>query len=279
MRRLSLFAILLFSFSMQAAPRERVASLLPWITDAFMRVPERVEVVASVSDTSFPAPKGVVDLGNPHSPSFETLASSRPTIVIGDRRIHGVIREKLTRSGAKIVFVEGSSVESTFNGLISAADAAGAGKEMRALVAKAKGDIAALRLSRPVPVLPLFGTPSTFMVVTGNTWLGDLLNELRFHNMAAAATGNQPFPGYVELSDETLSTMKPERVLLVAHGAPSVIEESLRRKSERSSMWRTLAGKVSLLPHDRFSRNPGLRMVDAARFLISLETQVARNAS
>jgi hypothetical protein len=107
-RSLDFLAMLFFAASLHAAPRERLASLLPWITDAFMRVPERVEVVASVSDPSFPTPKGVLDLGNPHSPSFEILASARPTIVIGDRRIHGVIREKLARSGARIVFVEGS---------------------------------------------------------------------------------------------------------------------------------------------------------------------------
>lgn len=273
MRRLVLAGMLLVTATLHAAPRERVASLLPWITDAFVRVPQRVEVVASVSDPTFPAPKGALDLGNPHSPNFEILASARPTIVIGDRRLHGVMREKLARSGARLVFVEGSSVADTFAGLLTAADAASAGAEMRVLVANAKRDIAALRLPQKVSVLPLFGTPSSFMVITGNTWLGDLLRELQFRNLAADAMGNEPFPGYVELSDETLSTFRPERVLMVAHGLPSAVEASFRKKGERSGAWRALSDKLAVLPPERFSRNPGLRMVDAARFLVGQQTK------
>lgn len=264
-------AILFFATAMQAAPRPRVASLLPWITEGLQRVGERVEVVASVSDPSFPAPKGVLDLGNPHAPNFETLASVRPSIIVGDRRLHGTLRDRLARGGARVVLVEGSSVAETFDGLIAAADTAGAGAEMRVLVAQARRDLAALRLAQPVSVLPLFGTPSAFMAVTGNTWLGDLLHELHFRNMVADATGNQSFPGYVELSDETLSTLRPERVLLVAHGSPAAIEASFRRKGERSSVWKGLARNVTVLPAGRFSRNPGLQMVDAARFLVALQ--------
>jgi iron complex transport system substrate-binding protein len=268
-RRATTLALLLFfAASLQAAERQRVASLLPWITDAFVRIPQRVEVVASVSDASFRVPQGVRDLGNPHSPNFELLAAARPTIVVGDRRLHGVLREKLARSGAQIVFVEGSSLASTFDGLVQAGDAAGAGAEMRSLVANARREIASLRLAQPMNVLPLFGTPSAFMAVTGNTWLGDLLRELRFRNLAETATGNQPFPGYVELSDETLSTLRPQRVLLIAHGAPDAVEASFRRKTQENGAWRALGTNVSILPADRFSRNPGLRMADAARFLV-----------
>src|SRR5215510_1087634 len=66
-----------------AAEPVRVASLLPFVSEAVGLVPGRAVVVASArTDLHTPPPAGIVDLGNPHAPDLEGLAAAKPGIVV-----------------------------------------------------------------------------------------------------------------------------------------------------------------------------------------------------
>ena len=75
-RSLSIVLTLLAGTAMAAEP-VRVATLLPYVATALAEAGGDVVVVASVrTDMRTPPPAPTVDLGSPHSPSFEAL---RPT--------------------------------------------------------------------------------------------------------------------------------------------------------------------------------------------------------
>lgn len=275
MRRktLGLFLAFLVTVAAHAAPQKRVATLLPYAGEALARA--GVPIVASATAGSeVPLPAGAAQLGNAHSPSFEVLAASRPNVVVADRQLHAALRQKLAIGKAVVILIDGSSVNGTFEGLVAAADAAGAGAQMRKLVAEQRAQLASLGSKTRGTVLPLFGTPNQFMAVTSQTWLGDLLQQVGYRNVLADAEGQQPVAGYADVSDEMLSSLRPERVMLVCHGDPVAIEASLRKRGGRGA----LRGDSNLvvLPPTLFARNPGLRMAEAARLLIELPAQASR---
>jgi iron complex transport system substrate-binding protein len=256
----------------------RVATLLPYVAEALDGIGGAV-IVASIARPGEPLPAGVVDLGDPHSPSFEKLAEARPGLVVADRRIHGMLADKLARGGAEVLMVEAGSVAATFDGLVRVGERVGAGEEMRRRVASARAEIDALRRAGPVATLPLFGAPGSFLAITGSTWLGDLVGEVGLRNLAAEVAGRESFPGYVDLSDEMLATLRPDLVLLVTHGAPEAVEEAIGQRAAAGGVWGRIARKTRVLEPDLFASNPGLRMPEAARRLAELAELVEAAAA
>jgi iron complex transport system substrate-binding protein len=268
-------ALLLPGAAAHAAERLRVASLVPFAEEAVEQIPEHAVVVAATRRRPGTPPRsGVVDLGSPHSPDLESLALARPDLVVGDRLLHEAHRDALARGGAEVLLVDGSSVESTFEGLVALGERAGAEEEMRALVRARRAALSRIALDAPLSVLALFAAPGGSLVVTERTWLGDLLSQLGFENVAAPYSGREQLPGYVELSDEVLPLLAPRLVVLVAHGAPGETERAFRERLAGSTAWRRVAESagrsVHALDPELFRSNPGLAMTDAARSLVAL---------
>jgi iron complex transport system substrate-binding protein len=195
-------------------------------------------------------------------------------VVVGEKMLHGRMAADLGAGGAKVLLIDTTSVDATLAGLVELGALVGDQKTIAARTAALRADIAKNKLAKPVPVLPLFGTPDSFYVVTRQTWLGDLLDELGFELPATNAPGDKRFPGFVPVSDEFLVTLRPELVLLVAHGDPRALEETLVRKTSDGGPW-SAVGKAAKLgvrvldPHV-FGSNPGLGMGKAAEDLAAL---------
>lgn len=276
MRRLAtlVLSLALAAVAGAAAP-VRVATLLPYVEDALDRCGDSVEVVASVRRRmDQPPPPPIVDLGSPHAPNFEQLAAARPTVIVGDRALHGPQRERLARTGAEVVLVGSESVRATFDGLDDVGRRCGVAHPMAAQVATARAALESLSLAQRTRVLLLFGTPGSFLVVTDRTWLGDLVVRLNFDNVGAAVAGAERHPGFVQVSDEVLAGLRPEVILLVAHGDPEAIRAAFERRLEAGGPWAAMraaaTGGVHVLPSELFATNPGLGLPDAARRLRDL---------
>lgn len=262
----------------------RVASLLPFASDAVASIPDHALLVAAArSDLHTPPAAGVADLGNPHAPDLEGLVGSRPALVVGDRMLHARLEADLARGGAKVLLLDTTSVDATLAALAGLGDAVGDGGALRQRSESLRAALGGLRLAKPVPVLPLFGTPDSFFVVTERTWLGDLLAQLGFELPAAGNDTGGRFPGFVPVSDELLVTLRPELVLLVAHGDPRTLRESLERKTAADGPWGSVGKSATLgvriLPPDLFSSNPGLAMDRAAQALVAMTESAPAKAS
>jgi len=253
----------------------RVATLVPYVAEAVGRVGPPAELVATVRrDLRTPPPPPTIDLGNPHSPSFEKLAEARPSLVVGERALHGALSERLGRGGPEVLLVDSTSVAETFAGLLEVGRRVERQEAMQTEVAAAERALDGLRLESSVPTLILFGTPGSFMVMSSRTWLGDLAVRLGYTNVAAGLDGGEKHPGFVQLSDETIAGLRPELVLLVAHGDPDAIRAAFRGRVDPGGSWAALGTGarrgVHVLPADVFGSNPGLQMPEAARRLRDL---------
>jgi ABC-type Fe3+-hydroxamate transport system substrate-binding protein len=257
-----------------AAP-VRVATLLPYVADALRGLPpSRVRVVAiarrTVEETP---PAGVADLGSAHSPNLERLAGSGAQLLVGDDRLHKALQPKVEAAGVEALMVRGDSVDGTLEGLERVARRVGVEREMAARIAETRAAIAAQVLRRPVSTLVLFGAPGSFMVVTPQTWLGDLIAHLGMKNLGTAGVGNPNMPGYLSINDEVMASLSPDLVLVVTHGDPRQTEEAFHRMVRERAPWKGLAAArygIHVLDPALFAANPGLRLGDAARSLAAL---------
>jgi ABC-type Fe3+-citrate transport system substrate-binding protein len=259
----------------EAASTTRVAVLVPFAEDALARVKGRFEVVAAVRRSLHtPAAAGVVDLGSPHSPSFERLAQARANLIVGDAMIHSAYAGKLETGGAELMLIDASSVDSTLAGLEALGRRVAAGDAMARETAATRARLGELALTSPLATLALFGAPNSFLVLTERTWLGDLMRRLDFQNVVASAKGDERFPGMLSIGDEQLAALRPELVLLVAHGDPTAIREAFQRRLADGGPWRGVRESakrgVHVLDPKLFATNPGLALPDAARALVEL---------
>jgi iron complex transport system substrate-binding protein len=250
----------------------RVATLVPMAREALAKYADKVEVVASVrNDMRTPLPAGITDLGSPHGPNFELLTAARPNLVVVDAQMHAQMRESLERSGADVLTIDSTSIDSTFRGLSDLGAAVGVKNELEADVADARAQLAAQRLAKPEPTLALFGAPGSFFVVTERTWLGDLMRQIGLTNVAPTGLESGRFPGFAPLNDEVLATLSPELVLLVAHGNPRAVQEAFERELAERPVWKSVresaARGVHALDPALFSSNPGLDLPRAAKAL------------
>ena len=257
----------------------RVATLLPFVEDALRLAPEAARIVASVRRELHRAPaEGVIDLGNPHSPSFEALAQARAELVVGDRMIHSALESKLEMLGAELLLIDTSSVASTLEALARISESIGGAAALEAEIEKTRNEIEGLALTKPVSLLPLFGAPGSFYAMSDRVWLGDLAEQLGFENVTPAR-GDERFPGLIALSDEAMAMMRPDLIVLVAHGDPRKIREDLASRTRRGGAWAALDRAplgIHVLDPRLFSANPGLSIDDAARALVGLVAEAER---
>lgn len=256
-----------------AAKPIRVAALLPWVGDAVALAGPGVIGVAGVRrELHKPLPSGLIDLGNPHSPSMERLAESHPDLIVGDRAIHARLKPQLEGLGARVLLLGTDSVAETLASLSTLSEAFGRPKALEAQIATVAGQLAQLKGKTNASVVALFGAPGSFFVMTERAWLGDLARYVGF-DLAISQGGDEKFPGLVAVSDEVMAMAHPDLVLLVAHGDPSKIQADLERKTASDGAWAGLAGTrlgIHVLDPQLFSANPGLDIVRAAEALVAL---------
>jgi ABC-type Fe3+-hydroxamate transport system substrate-binding protein len=279
---LTFLAVALPARSAESDP-VRVATLCPFVVDALSNAPGRVKVVASVRSSATAAvPEGIADLGNPHTPNVEILASSKARFVVADRLVHAALAPRLEAQGFEVILVDTTSVDGTFAGLLEVGRRVGAGDGLTQAIDEARASLNAASQPRPEKVLALLGMPSSFFVMTRRSWQGDLLQKIGFQNVAGDASGDERMPGFVPLSDEILAGLAPDRVLLVAHGDPRAVQAAFERRIRERGLWLAPATgappAVEVLSPDRFLSNPGLALPDVAREVVSRVTPPAVSA-
>ncbi len=251
----------------------RVAALLPWVADAIAASGDQAALVAGVRRSLHePLPDGLVDLGNPHSPSLERLVEIHPDLVVADRAIHARLTPQIEKLGAKVLLLGTDSVAETLASLDTLSAAIGRPAPLEARIAEVRAGIGALADRSNASVVALFGAPGSFYVLTDRAWLGDLARHVGL-DLAIAATGDERLPGLVAVSDEAMAMAHPDLVLLVAHGDPARIRADLERRTAAGGAWSGLAGArlgIHVLDPNLFSANPGLEIVRAAEALVAL---------
>jgi len=258
--------------------------LVPLVDQVAARLPGDLELVANVRRSPHARlPQGLVDLGNPHEPNLEILASLAADLVVTDSLMHQRHRPRLEQAGLEVFELDTRSMDSTWEGLVALAARAGNAEPVEAAVARARAQLAELRLAKPRRAMIVFATPGSPLVVTRDTWVGDLLARLGFDNVveALADGGRGRFPGFLQVSDELLATSRPEVVLLLAHGDAAAAERAFRERLA-AGPWKAVGQAVGddviVLPLRWFGANPGLDAPAAGQAVLTALADTDRPA-
>lgn len=265
---------LLFVSSASATAAEagplRVATLVPWIHDLVALAPERAVVVASTRSLAH-GEGDWVDLGSPHAPSIEALVAARADVVVYDEAMHARLAPKLDALVDRSVAVRTPSVDATFDAVTRVATALGLEEVAARRIDEIRTSLARHDLQGRVTALTLYASPGAPVVVTERTWIGDLFQRLGIGNAAASVSGREGYPGYVTPSEETLSTLRADWILLVAHGSSDDALRALRRRMQSETVWTDLresvGDRILVLDQELFGGNPGVRLDEAAAWL------------
>ncbi len=268
-RRALLAALLLLARGAFAGELLRVASLLPFASDAVRTVaPPGLLVASTRRSLHEPVASGLTDLGSPHAPDLEALASARADLVIADPLLQERIVPEPLRE--RVLWIDGATAESTLVSLEKLGVRIGAEAEMRERTQRARNQIRAAHISEPTSALLLFGTGADFRVITHRHWLGDLVGGLGAKLWEGAAPLPDNLPGIAPVNDELLAGARPDVVLLVAHGDPAAVSADFQRRLQSGGAWRRLRSApkgAHVLDAARFAANPGLEMGTVAREL------------
>jgi iron complex transport system substrate-binding protein len=250
-----------------AGPR-RVVSLAPSLTEIAFALGAGEHLVGVTDFCDFPPEaRQKPRIGGIYTPSFETILSLRPDLVLatteGNREDH--IRE-LGNLGLPVYVVHPVDFASVLESIGRVGRLLGHDAEARELVGRmqreADGITGALAGSgRPRVLYVLWGDP---LIVPGR---GTLITDMIRRAGGDSVTGTEPL-AYPRLSVEEALARQPERVVLAQHGVSSV--------ADRIREWRHLTllpavreGRVYGIDGDLMHR-PGPRLIDGLRRLARL---------
>lgn len=187
--------------------------------------------------------QGLDEIGMAMSPDLEKVVSLSPDVFIVDKNFKESIEQSADALGLNVFYFDTTSYEN-FTGSIEELGKV-IYKEDKAseLVVELKGaeqavlDMAAGKESPKVAVL--FGASENFMLATGASYVGGLVETVGGENIANQLGGDAS-SGYIQFSLEQIVEQNPDYILRFAHGNIEETKKSFDAFFEKNPAWSTL---------------------------------------
>jgi iron complex transport system substrate-binding protein len=151
------------------------------------------------------------------------------------------------------------------------AEAEAAATAMESALAEIEASIAGMPAPR---VLIMNGALQDLYVALPDSFVGDLVSKVGGDNVAAEEPQSGPYPGYTQLSLETIAEKNPDVILTITAGGPSLADAVLADATFAATS-AVEEGRVHDIDLEIFLQAPGPRAVDGlhelARLLYGIE--------
>ena len=250
-----------------AAEPQRIVSLTPAATEILFAIGAGDRVVAKVEDVT-PYPPEADDL--PVVATFAGVEVERIVALEADLVVAGGVNftppdavEQLRRVGVPVVVVYPDTTDGTLRGIELIGDAAGAGREARALTAEMQATFAALaaltaNLPKPRVFYEIDATNKIYTPAEGSVYA----EVLRLAGADPILTDES-----YEISLEELVAADPE-IIVLGDAAYGVTAEQVGRRPGWGGMTAVRDGAIRAVD-DTLVTRPGPRLVDGLRALIA----------
>jgi iron complex transport system substrate-binding protein len=264
-----------------AIPR-RVVALTPSAVEILFTLDAEAAVVGrGAAATVFPPEAAAV----PVVDSLEVIVHLRPDLIISHPNHHRFPPQVLEPLGIPLLLLQHRSVEEALANIVLLGSAIGRRYQANALLERLRQRLRSLTAevaASPPRVLLLFGTPRAFLVMTEDTYAGDLLRLVGGHNVASLLPHPRARGGFQPLSLESIVRSRPQWVLVISHGDPERVAAAFRQELEAHPSWHQLPAvaldQVHVLPDDLFATAPGPRLEQALEHLRQLLSRKAAHA-
>ncbi|MGE5597034.1 MAG: ABC transporter substrate-binding protein, partial [Hyphomicrobiales bacterium] len=209
------------------AKPESVVAISPTAVEYVYAVGGKVVGRVSSADDP-PEAQQAKDVGTAYQPSFETILSLKPDLVIADSVIHAgnEYRQPLDQLGVPVVYAGAESYDQVLEGLKLVGtifDAQAKADEVIANVEQARDEAKlAVSKNKVTAVAMIAGRDQTLYAAKDNSYVGDILKQAGIENPAASQPDAGPFPGYSTLAPEKLIEYNPDIIFTITPGPPEV---------------------------------------------------------
>jgi iron complex transport system substrate-binding protein len=244
--------------------------------------PTTVEYVYAVGGTSLTRSSSVTypadatsatDIGPSYQPSLELIVAEGPDLIIADSVLQPQLMENLEGLEIPVVYAGAESFDDVLTGLRLVGQVLDHTTEAEGLVGELEVLLAHFQDVLPAEaptVLILNGTPNDFYAAKPESYVGNLVDLLGAENVAAGAPDVGRFPGYTQLSLETILTSAPDVVLAITAGGDTTITESLSANPAWADVPAVQSGRVAEIDVELFLQAPGPRVDQALVRLATL---------
>lgn len=235
------------------------------------------KVVGRVGSADHPEEaQQATDVGTAYQPSFETILSLKPDLIVADSVIQAGpdYRGPLEQLGVPVIFAGAESYDEVLEalGLMGEVfDAKDASDKAIADIEEAKDAAKAAIESKNVSAVAMIaGRDQTLYAAKDSSYVGDLLNQVGITNSAAGQPDSGPFPGYSTLAPEKLVEYNPDIIFTISPGSASgapLLSEMLPRIPGINTLHAVTSGNVQELDVELFLEAPGPRVTEAFKAL------------
>lgn len=244
--------------------------------------PTTVEYVYAVGGTSLTRSSSVtypadatsaLDIGPSYQPNLELIVAEGPDLIIADSVLQPQLMENLEALGVPVLYAGAEGFDDVLAGLRlvgQVLDHSAEAEEMAGDLEVLLADFQDVLPAEGPTVLILNGTPNDFYAAKPESYVGDLVDLLGAENVAAGAPDVGRFPGYTQLSLETILTSAPDVVLAITAGGDTTITKSLSENAAWAGVPAVQNGRVAEIDVEMFLQAPGPRVDQALVRLATL---------
>lgn len=243
-----------------------IASLSPTATEMLYAIGAGDQVKVVDRDSDYPAglPNARVDA---YQLNIESLTSFRPDLVVMSD-VAPDQESKFKALGMTVIAESApTNLDGTYAQIIQLGEVTGHAEQARALVAKMKGEVAAIIAEAPKPggtATYYYELDQTYYSVTSDTFIGHILGLVGLKSIADAAPDATKSGGYPQLDSEFILKANPGYVFLADSKCCQQTPATVGARPGWSTLGAVSGGRVFLLDDDIASRW-GPRTVDLLR--------------
>lgn len=234
----------------------RVVATSPAVADIMARLDMDLVGVPTSTLSVIPARyDNAVRVGTAMGPDMEIIKTLNPDYVIGPASLQTDMEPKLEAAGLSGIFLNLESVEGLYKSVEQLGELFGKQKEADALIdgfAAFYYEYSKGTEDREGPaVLVLMGLPGSYVVATGQSYVGSLVRLAGGVNVYEDEEKD-----FVTANTEDMKDRDPDIILRAAHALPEDVVSMFHEEFETNDIWRHFRAveneRVYDLPYDQF---------------------------
>ena len=230
----------------------------------------QVESVVGVPETtSYRLPENyeeVTKVGAAMNPDIEMIAHLQPTYVLSPKSLASDLQPKYETAGLPFYFLDLSSTEGMYASILELGELLGATQQAEELynVFETYMDTYRIEISGNAKpkVLILMGLPGSYVVATGESYVGSLVELAGGENVY---TGGDE--GFLNVNPEDMLSKNPDIILLTSHALPEQVGKMFEKEFSENDIWKFFEAvqneRVYTLHHERFGMSANFKYREA----------------
>ncbi|MDO4268436.1 MAG: heme ABC transporter substrate-binding protein IsdE [Eubacteriales bacterium] len=256
---------------LQDADSMRIVATSPAVADIMARLDVDLVGVPSSSLSVLPSRyDDAVRVGTAMGPDMEIIKTLNPDCVIGPASLQTDLEPKLGAAGLEGIFINLESVEGLYKGISQLGVLLGRQEEAEALVDEFSRFYYAYQNENEdkgsPTVLVLMGLPGSYVVATGQSYVGSLVRLAGGTNVYEDEEKN-----FITANTEDMLSRDPDIILRAAHAMPEDVVQMFADEFESNDIWKHFRavedGCVYDLPYDQFGMSAKFNYPEALETL------------